>query len=199
MTERYLGLCAECNEKIEYIPQGGVFKGGESLTSLFSVCYYTGNIRSAIKQYKFYGQSRYSKIFVEMMYKYLKNLNLHKEFDLVTMIPLSRKRLRERGYNQTELLAKPLAEKLGIEFNGSCVFKKRNNKVQSYAKSAAERRLNVKDAYIADFSKIKGKNILLIDDVYTTGSTMQECARELKSKGAENVLGITLAKTDRRV
>ena len=128
------------------------------------------------------------------MYEYFKNMNLDKEYDLVTMVPISRKRWIERGYNQSEFLAKPLADKLGIEFKNNCIFKYRNNKAQSSTKGISERRKNVKNVYIADYEKLSGKNIILMDDVYTTGSTMEECAKELRAKGAENVLGIVLAK-----
>lgn len=194
ISEKYTGICKSCNEKIMYMPEGTVFAGSENLSSLYAVLKYDGIIQRAIKDYKFYGQQRYSKVFVELMYEYFKNMNLDKEFDIVTMIPISRKRWLERGYNQTELLAKPLAEKLGIEFKNNCVFKYRNNKAQSSTKGFAERRENVKNVYIADREKLTGKNIILIDDVYTTGATMEECAKELKDKGAENVLGIALAK-----
>ena len=199
ISESYLGLCRSCNDRISYFPESAIFKGSNSLSSLFSVVEYKGVVAGAIRRYKFCGQQRYSKIFVGMMYEYFKNIGLEREYDLVTMVPLSRKRLYERGYCQTELLAKPLAEKLGIEFKNNCVFKYRNNKAQSSTRDLIERKSNVKDVYIADAEKIKGKNIILVDDVYTTGATMEECAKELKSKGAENVLGITLAKVVRKV
>ena len=198
ISEKYLGLCKGCNDKISYFPDGTVFKGSDNLSSLFSVVEYKGVIGSAIRRYKFSGQQRYSKIFVEMMYEYFKGMGLEREYDLMTMVPLSRKRLLERGYCQTELLAKPLAEKLGIEFRNNCIFKNRNNKAQSTTRDLPERKINVKDVYIANAEKIKGKNIILVDDVYTTGSTMEECAKELKNKGAKNVLGITLAKAVRK-
>ena len=194
IREKYIGICDSCNEKICYMPENSVFKGSENLSSLYAVLGYKGIIKRAIRDYKFHGQQRYGKIFVELLYQYFKNMNLDKEYDLVTMIPLSRKRWLERGYNQSELLAKSLAEKLGIEFKNNCVFKYRNNKAQSTTKGLAERRKNVKDVYIADSEKLIGRNIILIDDVYTTGNTMEECAKELKDKGAKNVLGIALAK-----
>lgn len=198
-AEKYLGICKACNEKLVYIPKGTVFKGGDNLSSLISVVTYNATARNVIRRYKFQGQQRYSLVFAEMMYEYLKDFNLRKNFDLVTMVPLSRKRFTERGYNQTELLAEPLAKLLGIEFNSGCVFKKRNTAAQSSIENFLQRRNNVKDAYIADSIKIKNRNIILIDDVYTTGSTMEECAKELKLKGAESVLGITLAKVVKEV
>ena len=194
ITEKYLGICRSCKGKITYFSENTVFMGSENLSSLYAVLKYEGLIKRAIRDYKFCGQQRYSKIFVELMYEYFKNMNLDKEYDLVTMVPISRKRWIERGYNQSEFLAKPLADKLGIEFKNNCIFKYRNNKAQSSTKGISERRKNVKNVYIADYEKLSGKNIILMDDVYTTGSTMEECAKELRAKGAENVLGIVLAK-----
>lgn len=199
ITEKYIGLCGKCNNNIVYFSKDTVFEGSDNLVSLFSVVEYGGVISNAIRRYKFQGQQRYEKIFVEMMYEYFKSMDFIKDYNILTSVPLSRKRFTERGYNQTELIAKPLAEKLGIEFKNNCIFKKRHNKAQSTLSGFAERRTNTKGIYIAASDKIKGKRIILLDDVYTTGSTIESCAKELKEKGAENVLGITLAKVVKKM
>ena len=195
IAEKYIGICRDCENRLERIPFGNVFKGNDYVSSLFSVFYYKGLIRDAIRRYKFLGQWRYGKIFTMLLYEYLKDLHLEEKFDLVTMIPISRKRFIERGYNQTEFLAKPLADMLGIDFNGNCIFKKRHNETQSSVGRSAQRYENVRDVYLADAAKVKGKSILLVDDVFTSGATMKSCAKELIEKGAECVVGITLAKT----
>lgn len=198
ISEKYLGICDGCNKDLPYIPKDVVFAGNEDLSSLFSVFEYTGTVRRTVRRYKFNGQQRYADIFAEVMYEHFKEHRLCNDYDMVTMVPLSRKRFGGRGYNQAEILAEKLADRLGMEFKNNCVFKIRENKIQSLTRSIIERRENVRGVYLADGAKIKGRNILLIDDVYTTGSTMKECARELKRKGAENVLGVTLAKTKNR-
>lgn len=194
---KFLGLCKRCNERLLYFPKKTVFPGSENIDSVISTFSYEGQIKDIIRRYKFSGQVAYKEVFIKAMLKNLSSYPLSKDFDLITAVPLSRKRFYERGYNQAELLAKPIAEDLGMESNFNCIFKKRHNKKQSLTGNKMERRDNVHDAYIADFSKIKGKRIILIDDVYTTGSTMEECAKELKDKGARAVLGVTLAKTVR--
>lgn len=195
IAEKYIGICRSCESKLERIAPGAVFKGNDDINSLFSVFYYKGLIRNALMNYKFFGQWRYGKIFTMLMYDYLKDLHLEDNFDLVTMVPISRKRFLERGYNQTEFLAEPLADMLGIPFDGNCIFKKRHNKTQSSVGRIAQRYENVRDAYLADVKKVKGRNILLVDDVFTSGATMKSCAKELVEKGAKSVVGITLAKT----
>ncbi len=194
IREEYIGICSHCQDRLSNLPKGAVFAGDEYVSSVFSVFGYKGIIRNAIKRYKFGGQWRYSKIFVMIMYDYLKDLGLAKDFDFMTMIPLSRKRLWERGYNQTELLAKPLAELLEIPFLANTVHKKKNTRPQSASRGRVARFLNVKGVYIADRKRVKGKNILLVDDVYTSGATMKSCAKELIEAGAENIVGITLAR-----
>lgn len=193
--EKYLGVCRECNERLPRISKDGIFPGTHSTDALFSVFSYKGLLKRSLIRYKFQGQRRYSKVYVELMYEFLKDLKLNEDFNLMTSVPLSRKRFYERGFNQTELLAQPLAAKLGIPFSPNCVFKTRNTKKQSTVRSFSQKRENVRDAYLADRPKIDGKNILLVDDIFTTGSTIESCSKELLDKGAEHITIITLAKT----
>ncbi len=194
---KFLGICKRCNEGLLYFPEKTVFPGSESLDSLISTFLYKGHIKEIIRRYKFLGQVAYSDVFRWAMLKTLKAYPISRDYDLITAVPLSRKRFYERGYNQAEILAKPIAETLGMEYNFNCIFKKRHNKKQSLTGNKAERQENVRDLYIADLSKIRDRKIILIDDVCTTGSTMEECAKELINKGAKSVLGVTLAKAGR--
>ncbi len=194
-AEKYLGLCKMCSDKISRVPKGAVFPGTGALSSLFAACFYGGSFREAVKRYKFTAQTRYAKVFAIIMYERFADLGLHRGFDMMTAVPISRKRLWERGFSQTELLARPLADMLSIPFDGTYVFKKRHNQRQSMTRDRQERLGNVKDVYIADSRKVCGKDILLFDDIYTTGATMESCAAELVEKGAHSVTGIVLAKT----
>ena len=196
-SEKYLGICKRCNEKLKYLPEKTVFPGTENIDSFISTFFYEGLIKEIIRRYKFSGQVAYKDVFVPLMLKTLSRYPLREDYDLITAVPLSRKRFYERGYNQAEILAKDIGESLGMVCNFDCIFKKRHNKKQSLTKNKWARRENVRDTYIADYRKIEGKRIILIDDVCTTGSTMEECAKELKEKGAKSVLGVTLAKTVR--
>lgn len=115
------------------------------------------------------------------------------EFDLVTWVPVSDKRRRERGYDQAELLAREMARHWDCE-PVQLLRKTRDNAVQSRLHAADERRANVLGVYEpTNVQRIRGKRILLVDDILTTGSTMGECARMLYEGGAAEVMCIALA------
>ena len=117
------------------------------------------------------------------------------EFDLVTAVPMHPKKQRKRGYNQAELLAKVVAKGLGISYNNR-VLKREYYKNPMNKLGAEQRHKNIVGAYGKGKCKpsvLKGKRVLLIDDVYTTGSTADECSRLLKEQGADKVYVLTLA------
>ena len=114
--------------------------------------------------------------------------------DLIIPVPLHPDRLRNRGYNQASLLAKPISKSTGILFNGKSLF--RINKTRSQVGlSLPERMENVSGAFQADPVYVKGQSVLIIDDVITTGSTLKSCAAALKNSGAEKVYGLSLARS----
>ena len=109
-------------------------------------------------------------------------------------MPLSRKRLRERGYDQARLLAKATAKALGMPLTPT-LYKQRNTQPQSGTGDAAKRRANITGAYrMKKGADVTGKRVLLIDDIVTTGSTLLECARVLGKAGAEQVVCATVAR-----
>jgi ComF family protein len=113
--------------------------------------------------------------------------------EVLTWVPVSRKRLRSRGYDQAKLLAEATGAVLGLPVTAT-LRKVRDNPPQSGLQDAAGRRANVLNAYEAvDPAAFAGKRVLLIDDVATTGSTLSECARVLVTAGAGEVLAATLA------
>ena len=120
-------------------------------------------------------------------------LELADRFDLVTWVPVSKKRKRERGYDQAELLAKSMCALWGVS-PVRTLEKTQDNPPQSGLKSAEQRRANVLGVYEAiNREHFAGKRVLLVDDILTTGSTVQETARVLKTEGAAEVLVMTLA------
>ena len=115
-------------------------------------------------------------------------------YDIITWVPLSRKRLRERGYDQARLLAKATAKTLGMPLTPT-LYKQRNTQPQSGTGDAAKRRANITGAYrMKKGADVTGKRVLLIDDIVTTGSTLLECARVLGKAGAEQVVCATVAR-----
>jgi ComF family protein len=115
------------------------------------------------------------------------------EIDLVIPAPLGKKRIQERGYNQVDLVARPLAYELGWEYAPQALRKTRETRSQ-VGLSISQRSENVRDVYQADPSKVKRKSILLMDDVATTGSTISSGADALLSAGAGTVYALTIAR-----
>ena len=119
--------------------------------------------------------------------------SLHWEIDLLIPVPLGRKRLRERGYNQVALVAQPLAYHAGIAYLPKALWKARETRSQ-VGLNISQRQKNVQDAYQADPQCVARKSILLMDDVSTTGSTISACTEALLSAGSREVYGITIAR-----
>ncbi len=123
---------------------------------------------------------------------------LHWPVEMITPVPLSRERLRERGYNQSALLARPLALATGLPYKPKALWRYRDTRSQ-VGLNERERLQNVSGAFQAEPGEVKDKIILVIDDVATTGATQSSCAQALLSAGATTVYGLTLARTANRV
>ena len=155
---------------------------------------YEGEIRKIILDYKFNGKSYIYETFVN----FLKNnpemcLNLEK-YDIIMPVPISRKRMKTRGYNQSNLFAKKLAQQLKVRYIENVLIKIKDNAPQSTLDQKM-RGVNVKGVYkVNNNEKLLNKKILLIDDIFTTGSTLNECSRILKNNGAKNIGVFTIAK-----
>ncbi len=121
------------------------------------------------------------------------------EADLIVPVPLHRRRLFDRRYNQSALLARPLAEAFGVEMAGDLIRRQRHTPSQGHL-SASARRRNVEGAFrvpVEQKARLTGKRVLLVDDVFTTGATVNALARRLKRDGARAVDVLTLARVVR--
>jgi ComF family protein len=116
------------------------------------------------------------------------------EVDFLIPVPLSAGRLAERGYNQAALLARPLALATGLPYRPQALWKVRETPTQ-VGLTASGRRVNVKDAFQADPALSSGARVLVIDDVTTSGATLEACAEALRCSGARQVFALTLART----
>lgn len=161
---------------------------------LFFAYRYEGIVRSLIIKYKFHDKSYLYKTFSEIL---LKNKNLCKflkSYDIILSVPLHKKRLQERGYNQADLIAKEVARKTGLIYYKNMLIKNKNIKPQSI-KNIQERINDVLGIYeVKNSELLKEKNVLIFDDIYTTGSTANECKKELLKAGANKVGILVLAK-----
>lgn len=153
---------------------------------------YEGTIRKRIIEYKFEDKAYLYKTFSEIFIKNKTVCNYIKKYDVLIPVPISNK--RKRGYNQSELICKELSTKLDVPICMNVVIKYKDNKSQSTL-NKIERIKNVENVYIIkNINKIKDKKVLLVDDIYTTGSTVNEIANNLIKSGVKDVGIITIAK-----
>ncbi len=192
VIENGIGICKTCFEDFLPVPKNSPFEGVENVDYFLSAFYYNDKMKKLIYRYKFAREERIGELLFAVLSDYLKETEIVQTFDCITAMPLYRKRFLLRSFNQAEILAKGIAKRLKIPYN-SCVYRWRETKVQSLLKRA-DRGKNTNGAFLADKTKVKDKNILLVDDVITTGATMNSCAEELRKKGAKRVVGISLAK-----
>jgi len=115
-----------------------------------------------------------------------------KDFDYIMPVPLHLSRKRERGYNQSRILAEEISKTVSVPLLEKVLIRKKKTKDQTHL-SPEERERNVRGAFVARAdSTLRGKKVILVDDVMTTGATLKECARVLKQAGAREVIGVTL-------
>ena len=152
---------------------------------------FEGPIRLAIHALKYNQNLALGDAFAPYLAEYVRELGW--QVDLVVPVPLGRQRLKERGYNQVGLLAKPLASRMGWQFSNQVLVRARETRSQ-VGLSPVERKENISGAFRADPARAAGKSILLMDDVVTTGSTLEACSEALVKAGAKTVYALTLAK-----
>jgi len=153
---------------------------------------FEGAIREAIHQLKYKNLRALAVPLAELLKDYLAANPLPGDF--LVPVPLHKKRLRERGYNQSGLLAKELGKLTGLPVVDDCLIRKRHVPPQTRTATVEKRWGNVVDAFTCCNHRLQGKEVLLIDDVSTSGATLGACAVTLKAAGATLVWGLTLAR-----
>ncbi len=188
-----IGVCKAGYEQIK-TTKDKTFKASGQLSILLSPYINQGKIKDAVKEFKFSGQRLFGSLFGEMIYEELKCYDWLYEYDLIIPVPLHESRLLERGYNQSKIIAEAMSSKFGIPICRDALFRTRETKKQSNLTGLA-RKKNVQGAFFAYGEELKGKRIILVDDIYTAGETAMACAEALKDAGVEEVAAITLLKT----
>ena len=182
-------LCAACDKSL---PRCDKVRSGADFGRCAAPLYYEDAVRRAILRYKFRGRMGGLNCFGRMMAQCAAD-NFSGEFDAVTWVPVSKKRLRRRGFDQARYLAASLCVDWHVPPQRT-LEKIVDNPPQSGLRDKSARRANVLGVYRAvDPDKIAGKRFLLVDDILTTGSTLGEAARVLKAAGAADVVCLTLA------
>ena len=182
-------LCRSCRTDQPEYPYGK--KKVPHVADLTALWLYQGHAAGSLKRYKFGRCRHYAQVYGRLL-----AMRIHRDLpmaDVVTWVPVSRKRRRERGFDQVELLANAVAPELGIPAE-ALLEKYRDNRANSGLRTPEERRANVLGVYRAAApDRIAGKRVLLLDDIVTTGATASECARVLLTAGAEEVLFAAVA------
>ena len=179
-----IDLCSECRAEAPVFSQGNLKL--QFLDSYAAVWYYEEKVRESLLRYKFGNRRSYAQNYGRLLA--MKLLEIYPDgFDVLTYVPISRLRRLKRGYDQVELLANAVGRELGLEPK-QLLKKNRNNPPQSGLGDYAHRRANVLGIYTAlECEQIKGKRILLLDDILTTGATAGEASRVLLTAGAKEV------------
>lgn len=193
-------LCKKCEINLKRQSENQIIKDGEEIedkyfNELMYIFKYEGQIRKLILDYKFNEKSYIYLTFVNFLLKNKKIFENIKNYDTIIPVPISKKRLRTRGYNQSLLIAKEISQQTNLDLVNNCLIKTKNIIEQSKL-NKEEREENIKGVYKLENKKIiENKKILLIDDIYTTGSTVNECSKTL-TQGKPNKIGILVLAKD---
>ena len=192
-------LCIQCEEKINKILLCNIDSYENEDNKFFNehlyLFEYNDEIRKTILDYKFNDKAYLYKTFSKIIIKNKKICGFFKKYDIIIPVPIHKKRLNIRGYNQSELIAKEISKNnSNLTLENKILIKTKNTNPQSTL-TKEERIKNAQDVYILrNFERIRNKNIILFDDIYTTGSTVNECSKLLKLNGAKEIGILTLAK-----
>ena len=177
-------LCKKCEIELKKESDLNIIQTGEEIedkyfNELMYIFKYEGQIRKLILDYKFNEKSYIYLTFVNFLLKNKKIFENIKNYDTIIPVPISKKRLKTRGYNQSLLIARKIAQQTNLELVNNCLIKTKNIIEQSKL-NKEDRIQNIQGVYkLKNMKLIENKKILLIDDIYTTGSTVNECSKML--------------------
>ncbi len=201
----YDEICSDCEENLPWI-DGDIChycgnmkddctckkRHGHYYDGIVSPLYFSGNVRKSIHSFKFRDEPQYAEVYASMMNRIRSKEYPEIKFDYVTYIPMNSKQEKKRGYNQGRLLAKEVSKISDIAFGDELLIKLFETQTQHKCENWLERSGNLLGVFdVNPDYDINGKNILLVDDVKTTGSTLNECSKMLYLNGAESVYCIT--------
>ena len=190
-------LCKECEMDLKKYEINEIenVKGDKSKYYDYQVktFKYKGKVRSKIIDYKFNEKSYMCHTFQKMITKNEKIYSFLKKYDIILYVPMFKKQEHKRGYNQTYLIAKEIGKTLGVSIEKSNLTKIKDTKKQSTL-TKEERKTNVKDAFVIKKpERIVNKKVILFDDIFTTGNTVNECSKVIKMAGTKEIAILTIA------
>jgi ComF family protein len=195
-------VCPKCGKPLLFTPNSfeidsllcsGCVDWQADIDAIRSPYRFEGVIRKAVHEFKYRNLRAIARQLASLLSNYLVTAD-SMPGDVLVPVPLHSKRLRERGYNQSFLLAKELSNLTGLPVNDTCLERNVYNVPQAKTRNVEERRLNVIGIFTCKNEDLRDKKVLLIDDVTTSGATLNACASALKIAGAMSVCGLTLAR-----
>ena len=186
-----LWVCPSCLEKLPRLTRDEQRRDVSHTELVLAPLRYEGVVRESLLRYKFGGLTAYAAVYAEFLAKCIDENGI--SCDSITWVPLSRRRLRQRGYDQARLIAEELAKRLGLPCERLLV-KRRHTRPQSGISDREKRKNNAAGVYaILNAERVKGKRVLLVDDIVTTGATLASCAGVLADAGCAAVFGAAAA------
>jgi ComF family protein len=163
---------------------------------IYACCLYDEIIKKLIKDFKYHNKKKLSSLCAELMFEYMKELNLDKDYMLIP-VPISKERLKERKYNHMDLVADNLAELTGYSVNKNLLIRIKDTQKQ-FKLHKQERIKNIKGAFIVNENADLPKDtpLLIIDDITSTGITLEEIIKTLKNNGYKNITAVALSTPD---
>lgn len=199
-------LCVGCREDLPYLPQdrcprcaapsldravcGECLRDPPQFDRVLASCMYAYPLDRIVQAFKYRGQLAVAPLLADLL---LREVRADPLPDLVVPMPLSRERMRERGFNQALEIAKPIAAALGIELRADICLRVQHAPPQSVL-AWEDRAKNIAGAFVC-MEDVSGRSIAVVDDVLTTGATLNEIARVLRKRGAAQVTGWVAART----
>ena len=192
------GICGECLSGLPYTKNEGCFETIGGAAYLIAPLMYEGIVKNAIRDLKFRAKHENADALSMLICGYIRNNLQAMGADVIVNVPLSKKSLLRRGFNQTELIAQGISRRIGIKHDNEALIKVRETKRQSTLATFEQRAKNISGAYKCQ-KDMNGKTVLLVDDVYTSGATIYYCAQELIKNGASKVIAVVAANAHKDV
>ena len=184
-------ICKDCRDNLDLLHKE-INLDSAYIEKVFFSLSYNRFIRDRVREFKFNGKSFLHKPLAEIMLETIEKNHIAKEIDLIVYVPIHKRKQAIRGYNQAELLASYISKSLKIPLSRENLVKTRWTKEQNHLRKI-ERMNNLKDSFkIKNKNEFISKNILLIDDIITTGVTMEECGKVMLQNGSKKVVGLAI-------
>ena len=204
--EKEQGFCRLCTKKVRLIGPAYCLKCGmplknndELCANCKNICHeftqakaifrYTGNMKNAMYRFKYSNKRCYGKVFAKHAMKTNGPWLINKKFDAIVPVPMYKKKMKIRGYNQAEVFAKELSRLLNVPVADKIISREMDTMAMKRL-NRLKRKKNLLNAFTLIENDVQFRKVLIVDDIYTTGTTLDEVARALKLGGVEEIYGL---------